>query len=102
MTIMASPVAGGAPRRILSDNGIWNLQCARTPSSLCMYSSQQGPKIAAFRFDINNGESNKVFSLLEHTGSEIIAAIPSPDGRSIAVDEFYMRPTTIWMRNQFQ
>ncbi len=185
-TIMAVSVAGGAPRKILSDRGIWNLQCSRTLASVCMYSNQHGPQMTAFRFDINDGKSTEVFTnnpirnwslspdgnliaicgtdaqrsviqlrstvtgqakylgvtgrgalmnidwaadgktllvtvadaarklsllrvgldghvsvLLDHTDSEIIAAIPSPDGRSLAIDEFHLGPTTIWGLGEF-
>jgi DNA-binding winged helix-turn-helix (wHTH) protein/Tol biopolymer transport system component len=184
-TIMAVPVEGGAARRILNDNGIWNLQCARAPSTLCMYANQRGPRMTLFRFDVTTGKAVQAFTensignwslspdgnliamtvsgserdviqlispmsgqrnklkvtgrgsfmnvdwaadgktllltaadaarrisllrvsldghvtvLLEHADSLIAAAVPSPDGRSLAIGEYHLGPTTIWIRNQ--
>jgi hypothetical protein len=39
----------------------------------------------------------QVSVLLEHTNSSIIAAIPSPDGHALAIDEFSFGPTTVWI-----
>ena len=34
-SIFAIPIGGGSPRLVLKDVGIWNLQCARLPSTIC-------------------------------------------------------------------
>ena len=41
-SIFAIPIGGGTPRFILKDVGIWNVQCARLPSTTCLYSVSQG------------------------------------------------------------
>ena len=38
-SIFAIPIAGGTPRLILKDVGIWNVQCSPLPSAVCMYST---------------------------------------------------------------
>jgi len=38
-SIFAIPLAGGTPRLVLKDIGIWNVQCARLPSTICLYST---------------------------------------------------------------
>ena len=37
-SLMSKPLAGGAPRMVLQEKGIINYECARTPSSLCVFS----------------------------------------------------------------
>jgi len=37
-SIFAIPIGGGTPRLVLKDVGIWNVQCARLPSMICLYS----------------------------------------------------------------
>src|ERR1700688_1656689 len=40
-SIFAIPVMGGTPRLVLQDINIYNLQCARLPSTICLYSVRQ-------------------------------------------------------------
>jgi DNA-binding winged helix-turn-helix (wHTH) protein/Tol biopolymer transport system component len=56
-SIFAVPIAGGVPRLVLQDVHIWNVQCARAPSTLCMYSITKGDNSETFRFDVHNGKS---------------------------------------------
>ena len=55
-SIFAIPVAGGNPRLVLQDFGIWNVQCARLPSTICLYSGKKGNTSAAFQFDVKTGK----------------------------------------------
>ena len=55
--IFAIPIRGGAPRLVLKDVGIWNVQCARLPSTVCLYSIPQGKQMKTFRFDVRNGQT---------------------------------------------
>ncbi len=56
-SIFAVPVMGGAPRLVLQDIGIYNLQCAHLPSTICLYSIPQGDTRKTFRFDVRNGKA---------------------------------------------
>jgi DNA-binding winged helix-turn-helix (wHTH) protein/Tol biopolymer transport system component len=54
-SILAIPIGGGTPRLLLKDVGIWNVQCARLPSTLCLYSITKGNTTETFRFDVRSG-----------------------------------------------
>jgi DNA-binding winged helix-turn-helix (wHTH) protein/Tol biopolymer transport system component len=58
-SIFAIPMAGGTPRLVLQDVGIWNVQCAPLPSAVCMYSNLKGDKTETFRFDVRTGKSSE-------------------------------------------
>lgn len=54
-SLFAMAIVGGAPRLVLKDVNIWNVQCARLPSDLCMYSNGKGE---TFRFDPSKGKDS--------------------------------------------
>lgn len=54
-SLFAMAIVGGAPRLVLKDLNIWNVQCARLPSTLCMYSNGKGE---TFRFDTSKGKNS--------------------------------------------
>ena len=56
-SIFAIPIHGGTPRLVLKDVRIWNLQCARLPSRLCLYSVTKGKTEETYRFDVKSGKS---------------------------------------------
>jgi Tol biopolymer transport system component/DNA-binding winged helix-turn-helix (wHTH) protein len=56
-SIFAIPIRGGTPRLVLKDVGIWNVQCARLPSTICLYSIAKGNIRQTFRFDVRSGKS---------------------------------------------
>ena len=56
-SIFAIPLDGGTPRLVLKDIGIWNVQCARLPSTICLYSTAKGKTWRTFRFDVRNGKT---------------------------------------------
>jgi len=56
-SIFAIPLAGGAPRLVLREKYITNLQCARLPSKLCFYSVEGPDKQLIRRFDPSTGKS---------------------------------------------
>ena len=55
-SIFAIPIAGGTPRLVLKDVGIWNVQCSPLPSAVCMYSNLKGDTTETFRFDVKTGK----------------------------------------------
>jgi DNA-binding winged helix-turn-helix (wHTH) protein/Tol biopolymer transport system component len=55
-SIFAIPIAGGTPRLVLHDVGIWNVQCSSLPSAVCMYSNLRGDRTETFRFDVRSGK----------------------------------------------
>jgi Tol biopolymer transport system component/DNA-binding winged helix-turn-helix (wHTH) protein len=56
-SIFAIPVIGGTPRLVLRDINIHNVQCARLPSTICLYGMSEGDIWKAFRFDVRTGKS---------------------------------------------
>jgi DNA-binding winged helix-turn-helix (wHTH) protein/Tol biopolymer transport system component len=56
-SIFAIPIHGGTPRLVLKDVRIWNVQCARLPSRLCLYSVTKGNTEETYRFDVKSGKS---------------------------------------------
>ena len=56
-SIFAIPVVGGTPRLVLQDINIYNLQCARLPSTICLYSIPEGDTRKTFRFDVRSGKT---------------------------------------------
>jgi hypothetical protein len=48
---------GGTPRLVLQDISIWNVQCARMPSTICLYSVSKGDIWKTFQFDVRSGKS---------------------------------------------
>ena len=57
-SIFAVPISGGTSRLVFNDIAIWNVQCARSPSALCLYSRGKGDTLETFRFDVKSGKSS--------------------------------------------
>ncbi len=81
--IFAVPLSGGARRLVLRDAHIFNLQCARAPSKLCVYGIDTAGKLAFRRFDSNNGENSELATI--ETGGLGITWSLSPDGSQLAL-----------------
>jgi hypothetical protein len=78
---MRLPIAGGPPRLIVQDAGIWNYQCARLPSTLCILSKGQGTDHVYVSFDPERGIGHE---LLRTKGGPNNWSL-SPDGKTLAV-----------------
>jgi Tol biopolymer transport system component/DNA-binding winged helix-turn-helix (wHTH) protein len=57
-SVFAVPLTGGVPRLILKDVHIWNWQCAKLPSTVCLYSISKGTDSETYRFDVHRGKSS--------------------------------------------
>ena len=78
--IFAIPIRGGAPRLVLRDTGITNVQCARLPSTTCPYRrTPKGNTQETFRFD---GKSLLVVSL-NHAGETTLLSVTLDGGASV-------------------
>ncbi len=55
-SIFAIPIGGGTPRLVLKDVAIFTVQCARLPSTICLYSISKGDTWETFRFDVRSGK----------------------------------------------
>lgn len=80
--IMRIPLIGGPSQLVLEDTGIWDIECARGPSSLCLYSRIQGGKRTFFRFDSVKGLIGEL--QVAKSQSDNFDWCLSPDGRYLA------------------
>ena len=58
--MMRVPLAGGPPQIVLQHKGMSNLQCARLPSTLCIFDSRSATEMSFFRFDPFTGKSEEI------------------------------------------
>ena len=56
-SLLAIPIGGGTPRLVLKDIGIFAVECARLPSTTCLYSTSKGNTRETFHFDVRGGKS---------------------------------------------
>ena len=85
--VMRVPLAGGPSQLVLEDTGIWDIQCARAPSTLCIYSRIEAGHQKFFRFDPVKGKgkscTHRKRTVTISTGPSPLTANISP-GRGIA------------------
>jgi Tol biopolymer transport system component/DNA-binding winged helix-turn-helix (wHTH) protein len=93
-SIFAIPTEGGAPRLVLKDVRIWNLQCARLPSRLCLYSVTKGNTEETYRFDVKTGKSTDPPQIDPPINWSL-----SPDGSQLAVIVARPNQGTIQLRS---
>ena len=82
--IMAAPISGGAGKTILEADGINNFQCARPPSTVCLFSRFTKDALAFVRFDSATGEMKDAF-LTDVPGWQNYNWTLSPDGKIVAL-----------------
>ncbi len=82
-SILAVPASGGTPRLILKDRRIWNVQCARLPSTICLYSITTGNTAETYRFDVRSGKSTEPPQIDPNCNWSL-----SPDGSERAIVVF--------------
>jgi hypothetical protein len=76
------PLQGGPPRSILRMPNLYNLQCARKPSRLCMLTTYAGSAYQLLSFDPDSGKTRNIAS------SKAKVALNwslSPDGSQVAL-----------------
>jgi Tol biopolymer transport system component/DNA-binding winged helix-turn-helix (wHTH) protein len=93
-SIFAIPIGGGTPRLILRDVRIWNLQCARLPSTICLYSITKGNTTETFRFDVRSGKSTAPPQIDPDCNWGL-----SPDGSQRAIVAYTFNQGTIQLRS---
>ncbi len=93
-SIFAIPIHGGTPRLVLKDFRIWNLQCARLPSRLCLYSVNKGNTEETYRFDVKSGKSTDPPQIDPPIDWSL-----SPDGSQLAVIVRRANQGTIQLRS---
>ena len=92
--LMSVPLAGGPPRLVLQQNGINNHQCARAPSTLCVFSVLRQGQIVFFTFDPDTGKSRPLTVVNDPTPYAFNWTL-SPEGGTLAVAKKLIQPKTI-------
>jgi Tol biopolymer transport system component len=82
---MRMPLAGGTPQLVLQEEGIDNFQCARVPSTLCVFGQFSERALRFFAFDPRTGQVNKLAKI--DVGLKYNWSL-SPDGATIAVAQY--------------
>jgi Tol biopolymer transport system component len=86
--LMSVPLAGGPPRMLLQHTGMGNVQCARAPSNLCIYSASSDTEMAFFRFDPHTGQDEQLPQLtIKDTPAHAYNWSLSPDGKILATSK---------------
>jgi Tol biopolymer transport system component/DNA-binding winged helix-turn-helix (wHTH) protein len=81
--IFRIPLSGGPRELVLEGRGFTNLQCARLPSTLCLYSQVDAKRLVFFSFDPLRGKGQEV----AHIDDDLPYAFNwslSPDGSTLA------------------
>jgi DNA-binding winged helix-turn-helix (wHTH) protein/Tol biopolymer transport system component len=83
--VMRVPVGGGPPQLVLEGRGINNIQCARLPSTLCLYSEVSPGEEHFYTFDPVKGKGEELRSVAMHdTDYYSFNWSLSPDGKLLA------------------
>lgn len=87
--IMRVPLAGGPPQLVLERDGISNHQCARLPSTVCIFSEISLPGLERFySFDPTTGSTHELPKLqLKAQNPYGFNWTLSPDGKTVAFSE---------------
>ena len=88
--IMRVPVTGGPPQLVLEGAGINNLQCARSPSTLCIYSELAPGEEHFYMFDSIKGKGEEIpRATIRETDFYSFNWTLSPDGKTLAFSKKY-------------
>jgi len=80
--VMRVSLAGGPPQVALEESGIWDIECARLPSTLCIYSKIEAGRQTFFTFDPVKGTGAELKEA-EIEGDNFDWCL-SPDGQYLA------------------
>jgi DNA-binding winged helix-turn-helix (wHTH) protein/Tol biopolymer transport system component len=81
VSLMRLPVVGGSPQLVLRDVGTANHQCARLPSTMCIFNKVQGGDSIFFSYDPEHGLGRELL----RSGDIWDNWTLSPDGKTLAI-----------------
>jgi Tol biopolymer transport system component/DNA-binding winged helix-turn-helix (wHTH) protein len=84
MQIMRMPLYGGTPQFVLAEPDINNLQCARLPSTVCIFSEYTKDHVGVYQFDPLTGHESSLKQLDEPEWYKENWTL-SPDGSAVAL-----------------
>ena len=91
--LMRVPLAGGPPQKILEHDGIGNMQCARLPSTLCLYDVRTPSQMSFFSFDPATGKNEELSQIrIQDEDSPAYNWSLSPDGKLLATARGKLAP----------
>jgi DNA-binding winged helix-turn-helix (wHTH) protein/Tol biopolymer transport system component len=79
-SVMSKPLAGGAPRTVIQGKGIQNYQCARAPSTMCIFSQFDGQDQVFRSFDLEHGAGRELLRSTHNSPWSL-----SSDGSRLAI-----------------
>jgi Tol biopolymer transport system component len=83
--VMRVPLAGGPSQTVLQHDGLGNMQCARSPSTLCLFDVRTTNQLSFFRFDPTTGQSEELpQARINDTPAYAYNWTLSPDGKFLA------------------
>jgi Tol biopolymer transport system component len=68
-SLMSRPLADGTPRTIIREKGITNHQCAKAPSTLCIFSQVDGRDMVFRSFDLEHGAGRELMRIPDWHGN---------------------------------
>ena len=89
--LMRLPLSGGTPQLILAEAAINNFQCARAPSTVCVFSASSPDRLELFTFDPATGMKN-LLTRIEGTDWYKQNWTLSPDGSTLAMAKMHRVP----------
>jgi len=81
--LMRLALSGGTPQPVLVELGITNLQCARAPHAVCMFSKSSGGSLVFLTFDPVSGKENEFTRITDQEWYSYNWSL-SPDGSTLA------------------
>lgn len=68
-SLISRPLAGGTSRTIIRGKGIFNHQCAKAPSTLCIFSQVDGRDTVFRSFDVEHGAGRELMRIPDWMGT---------------------------------
>lgn len=81
VSLMSKPVAGGTPRVVIQGKGIWNHQCAKAPSTMCIFCQNDGQDLVFRSFDLDHGAGRELLRIPDRSPAWSL----SSDGSKLAM-----------------
>ena len=82
--LMSVPLRGGPARELAKGKWITNVQCARAPAMVCLYSVLTDNGVTFFQFDSSEGGGTQFLQIKDELGQAYNWSL-SPDGTTLAI-----------------
>ena len=80
-SVMSKPLVGGAPRVVIQGKEIGDHQCARAPSTMCIFSQNDGQDLVFRSFDLEHGAGRELLRIPDSSPAWSL----SSDGSKLAM-----------------